>query len=417
MKKILSVLLCLTVFFTFAACSPAYKPAEIKAEDLMKNIAAQPTTGAEIDDVFINAAADFSINLFKETVDGGKNSLISPLSVMLALAMTANGADNNTLTEMETVLGGLPTEELNKYLYTYANSLPSEKKSVLETANSIWFKDGVFNVNPEFLQANADYYGAAAYKSAFDGQTVTDINNWVKNNTKGLIDKIIDEITEDNIMFLINTVLFDAEWLAVYKKENVSSNTFTAFDGKEQSVKFMRSEEYKYLEDGESAIGVIKPYFGNHYSFAALLPSEGVSINEYIASLTGERFIDVIKNAERIRTITSIPKFKYDYEISMVDALMKMGMTEAFDDFGADFTKMGNAVGYDNVYIGDVLHKTYISVDELGTKAGAVTSVAIGPTSSEPSAYKIVNLNRPFVYALIDNATGLPAFIGTVLKV
>ena len=114
MKKFLSILLCLTVFITFAACSSGYKPVEIKAENLMANIAARQVAGADIDETFIGAAADFSINLFKETADDSKNSLISPLSVMLALAMTANGADNETLSQMEAVLGGGLTIEDRK---------------------------------------------------------------------------------------------------------------------------------------------------------------------------------------------------------------------------------------------------------------------------------------------------------------
>ena len=401
MKKFLSILLCLITLTVFAACSSDYNEVALEPEE--------------------SAIADFSVNLFKKTFaeDENKNLLISPLSVMLALAMTANGADNNTLLQMEKVLGGsLTINELNEYLYNYAKNLPSGEKSELDIANSIWFREDKFIVSPDFLQLNADYYGADAYEAAFDEQTVEDINNWVRDNTKGLIDKLLDEISEDSLMYLINTVLFDAEWQTVYGENQIRNKTFTAFDKKEQSVPFMHSSEYQYLT-AKNAVGVIKPYFGNRYSFAALLPDKSVPINKFIASLSGVGFISAIRNAETIEVKTSIPKFTYDYEITLNETLKKMGMPDAFDELGADFIKMGTAIGYDNVYIGKVLHKTYISVDELGTKAGAVTSVEMdGATSAggRPK-YKVVDLDRPFVYAIIDNETGFPIFMGAVLEI
>ena len=131
---------------------------------------------------------------------------------MLALSMTANGAKGETLAQTESLLGGdIPMETLNEYLYSYINALPSEKTAKLNVANSIWFRDNGFTAENTFLQKNADYYGAAVYKSAFDVKTLRDINNWVKKNTDGMIEKIIDDLDPDAVMYLINTVLFDAE--------------------------------------------------------------------------------------------------------------------------------------------------------------------------------------------------------------
>jgi serpin B len=175
----------------------------------------------------------------------------------------------------------------------------------------------------------------------------------------------------------------------------------------------MYSDEYKYLDDGK-ATGFIKPYAGNKYSFAALLPNENIQIDEYIQSLTGTGFLNMIKNAENIIVQTYLPKFKYEYEIKMNDALKTLGMPDAFHDGKADFKKMATSSD-GNIYIGEVLHKTFISVDELGTKAGAVTKVEI-QAECVIEYEKTVRLDRPFVYAIIDNATNLPVFIGTVVN-
>ena len=384
----------------------------IKADDLMQGITPASVGVVNLDKPFIDGVANFSVELFKNSFSSKENSLISPTSVLLALAMTTNGARSTTLSQMEAVIGGgLSIQELNKYLYSYVKKLPSEDKSILNIANSIWFRDKGFDVKQDFLQTNADYYGAAAYKSAFDNGTVKDINNWVKKNTDGLIDSIIDDISSDAIMYLINTVLFDAEWYEKYETSAVRDRQFTAFDGTKQTVKFMHSNEYRYLES-DSAKGFIRPYFDNKYSFVALLPDENISINEYVASLTGGTFMNIVNNAWGTRVIAALPKFEYDYEITMNGALQTMGMTDAFCPIAADLSNIGTAWG--NLFISEVKHKTFITVDERGTKAAAVTSVGVDVTSVQPQP-KIVTLDRPFVYAIIDNETKLPIFIGTIM--
>ena len=142
------------------------------------------------------------------------------------------------------------------------------------------------------------------------------------------------------------------------------------------------------------------------------MPNENISIEDYIESLTGENFISTINNAENTTVFASMPKFEYDYEIQLNDVLETLGMPDAFDSVKADFRNM--AVSPEgNLFIGEVLHKTFISVDELGTKAGAVTKVEINDEGGllDPQT---VRLDRPFVYAIIDNDAGLPLFIGTV---
>lgn len=412
-KRRIAVCLC---FFVLCAGTVNLSgcTAGIRAADLTEGIKAKPVSGRAADDAFKNSSADFAIRLFQKTRDDSKNSLISPLSVMLALSMTANGAKGETLTQTESLLGGdIPMETLNEYLYSYIKALPSEKTAKLNIANSIWVRDNGFTAEKAFLQKNADYFDAAVYKSAFDVKTLRYINNWVKKNTDGMIEKIIDDIDPDAVMYLINTVLFDAEWENIYKKDEVRDGTFTALDGTKRTASMMYSAEHLYLDDGK-AIGFIKPY-RNGYSFVALLPNEDISLSDYAASMTGKSFADTIKNAEDVPVETAIPKFSYDYDIEMSGALKALGMLLPFDSTKADFSALGSSDS-GNIFISRVLHKAYIAVDEKGTKAGAATAADIKATSDIGGLYS-VTLDRPFVYAVIDDAYGLPVFIGAVTDI
>ena len=409
----MSVILWLSVLAT-GVMSLSGCGTKVQAANLMEGIAAKAVSGRTADDTFKNSSADFAIGLFQKARDDNKNSLISPLSVMLALSMTANGARGETLAQMEVLLGGdIPLDTLNKYLHAYVGGLPSVEKAKLTLANSIWVKDSGFTVEEDFLQRNADYYGAAAYKSAFDEKTLRDINNWVKENTDGVIDKIVDQMDPYAAMYLVNTVLFDAEWQNIYRKHEVRDGTFTAIDGAKRTVSMMYSNEILYLDDGK-ATGFLKPY-KNGYSFAALLPNEGVALDDYIASLTGEGFLTTVKNAKEVPVEAAMPKFSYDYGIEMSDALKALGMTVPFDAELADFSGLGHSSD-GNIYISRVLHKAYIAVDEKGTKAGAATAIE-APAAGDWEDRRRVILDRPFVYAIIDNAAGLPIFIGAVTDI
>ena len=418
MKKVrVYIALVLVIIFSAGIVGCASEPAvTASAADLMDGIGSRSVSGRTADDELINSMANFSVELFKRSIDRNENSLISPVSVMLALAMTANGADSETLSQMETLLGGdIPLSELNEYLYSYINALPSSEKSKLNIANSIWFRDDEsLEVFPDFLQTNADFYNAAIYKSAFDSQTLNEVNNWVKENTDGMIDSILTQINPLDMLYLINAVAFDAEWQNVYYENNVKDGIFTNIHGNEKTVDFMHSTEYIYKED-DMATGFIKPYVGNSYSFAVLLPNEGISIENYIESLTGESLINTIQNSSNETVYAALPKFEFDFDISMNEVLSELGMPDAFNENKADFSKMANYQD-GNIFISSVIHKTFISVHELGTRAGAATMVAMAG-SGAPMETKIVTLDRPFVFAIIDNTTNLPLFIGTLTDI
>lgn len=415
-RRLLSLLLSV-IFLTAVAVSSSGCSGKVQAENLMDDISAQKVEEKPVDDVFIGNTARFALDLFRKTAAADENSLVSPLSVLLALAMTANGADSETLAQMETVLGqDIPLTELNQYLYSYTTNLPSEEDARFTIANSIWFRDDEdrLAVEADFLQTNANYYDAAAYKSAFDNQTLKDINNWVKENTDGMIDKILDEIAYDAVMYLINALVFDAEWERIYNTTDICQDEFTAYDGSRQAGDFMRSEESLYLDDGR-ATGFIKPYANGNYSFVALLPNEDVSIRQYLDNLSGEQFLATVNSAENTLVNAILPKFSFDYTVQMNDALKEMGMPLGFSAAQADFTRLGRSPE-GNIFIWEVLHKTFIAVDERGTRAGAVTKVEMGLESAQPEM-RTVKLDRPFVFAIIDNASNLPLFIGTVLEI
>ena len=411
---ILSLILICSMAVNLTGCAT-----KVQAADLMEGVQANTVTSKAADDAFAQSQMRLAVDLFQASVLESKdeNVLISPLSIQLALAMTANGADGDTKAEMEALLGGeISLENLNEYLCSYVNNLPSAEKYKLQIANSIWFRDneGRLQVEKDFLQKNADYYGAQAYKAAFDDQTMKDINNWVKDHTDGMIDSILDQIDEDAVMYLINALVFDAEWQHVYDKSDVYKGKFTNIDGAEKQVDMMHSEETVYLQD-ENATGFMKPYSGSKYNFAVLLPNEGVDIYEYIAGLTGEELMETLSTPQLGMVMATLPKFSYEYELTMNDVLKELGMPSAFSGSTANFSKMAHS-SRGNIYIGEVLHKTFISVDELGTKAGAVTKVQMNDESAPMSEWT-VTLNRPFVYMIIDNETKLPVFIGTVMDV
>ena len=412
MKRLIALMLVLAFSLGLTACSQG------SSEDLMKDVPAKAVDVLPDMDAGAAAAADFGVRLFQTSMEEGENTLISPLSVLYALAMTANGADGETLAQMEQVLG-MDVDNLNSYMLAYLDLLPESKDYKMSLANSIWFKDDPdFIVEQSFLQTNADYYGAGAYKAAFDEGTRNDINNWVKEHTDGMIPEIIDEIPDEAIMYLVNALAFDAKWEDEYEEHQIREGRFTMEDGTRQDVDMMHSEEHTYLED-DVATGFIKYYKDRRFAFVAMLPNEGVTVSQYVDSLTGEHLRELLNNPQNVTVFASIPKFETEYSIEMSEVLQEMGMTDAFDWRVADFSRLGtyNVDGM-NIFINRVIHKTFISVSEQGTRAGAATVVELAPGSAAPEIeYKEVILDRPFVYMLIDCETNLPFFIGTMMNV
>lgn len=382
-----------------------------KTVDLMEGIVSSNTaSNTELNIETQKAISNFAIEMFNESLSDD-NIMISPISIVNALAMTSNGAVGDTLSQMESVFGAGGTE-ISAYLKNYNAEIESAKNNTVNLANSIWFKDSErFEIKQEFLQTNKDYFDADVYKSQFDEQTLVDINNWVCENTDGMIDKILDEVPENAIMYLINALSFDAEWDEIYKEININEGEFFNNNSSISQVECMTSEEQKVFEL-ENGVGFIKPYKNNEFSFVGILPNENSSVEELVSELIDVDLNEMISSAKIESTDVILPKFSMEYSTELRDLLVDMGMELAFDSNNADFSNL--AVGDGNIYIGQVLHKTYINVDEKGTQAGASTAVEMLMKMSMPMHKNEIRLNRPFIYLIIDNNKNIPLFIGNI---
>lgn len=361
-------------------------------------------------DGYSDFAARLLFNCFEE--EGKGNTLVSPLSVALALAMTAEGAEGETLEEMESVLG-MELKELRDFAYSYMNR--NAESGQLSIANSLWVNNTAsFKAEEDFLLVNADYHKADIFEAPFNRQTVKEINSWVNEKTDGMIENIIDNLDNRAVMCLVNALLFDAKWREPYSEHQVDEGFFVTEENMSQSAEFLCNMEGTYLED-ENATGFLKYYEGFDYAFVAMLPNEGVSVEEYVMSLNGEKIEQLLKNKEDCSVNTRLPKFESDFGASLNEILQNMGMEKAFDMKKADFSKLGT-VSDGNIYIGEVMHKTKIAVTEQGTKAGAATAVIMYGAGA-PQNPKEVYLDRPFVYMIMDMENNLPVFMGALMSV
>ena len=338
-----------------------------------------------------------------------ENPLVSPLSVASALSMTANGAVGETKTQMENVLGA-NADTLSSIFAALQNAKKDDKQ--MNLANSIWLKDTpTLHVEDAFLQKNADFFGAGIYSAPFDDSTKTAINDWVSKHTDKMIPEILDEIPSDAVMYLVSALAFDAKWDRPFKSYEVWDGAFTARNGQEQTGDFLHGAVGQYLSD-EHAEGFLKPYADGKYAFAALLPDETTNIENYVNQLTGERLHAILASPIDESVEIALPKFKAEFSAELSENLKALGMTDAFDGANADFTALGTS-DEGNIYISRVLHKTFIQVDEEGTKAGAATAVEAATESAALYPHSVL-LNRPFVYMIVDLETGLPIFLGAL---
>lgn len=403
---VIALTLCMGMLLGVSACG-----ARVRATDLLSLVTPNEVSGKASDDEFAAAYTEFAKKLCAGSEREDENVLISPLSVMLALSMTANGADGETLSEMERVLcGDIPLSELNEYLYTYAKNLYSTNDCKLNIANSIWFRDGL-NVKNPFLQDCADYYAAQLYREPFNQATVKKINLWVRDNTDKMIDKIIDSINADTAMYLINAIAFDAKWAT--KFEDTRKDAFTNSKGEKEEVTYLCGERMSGYFELDDAKGIALDYKGGRYSFVAILPNDAdADVNGYFASLDTENLISAVKGAKnKIAAVElRLPQFKFDYTTELGTVLSEMGMPTAFTS-AADFSKISD----EPLAIGNVIHKTHIEVDKDGTKAAAVTAIYTKATAA-PLPENPIELffDRPFVFMIADNETGMPIFVGTL---
>ena len=344
-----------------------------------------------------------------------ENVLLSPTSILMAIGMTENGADGKTLEEMENIAnGGVSKDSLNMVMAYLSKKMEASADTSWNVANSIWLKDiDDLELDDKFAETVLAHYQAEVWKSAFDQGTVDDINGWVDRNTNGMIDKIIDSIPDNAMMYLINAIAFEGEWEKQYEDTQVREGwVFNNADGTDTDVIMLASTENRYFELGDGE-GFVKNYKGGEFAFVAILPKEGESTKEYLSKIRDKNldFAKAVREASNEEVIVKIPEFDADYKTELSDAYKALGMNEPFGE-NANLSKM-MADGRDDLYIGRILHKTHIEVDRKGTKAAAVTAVEIQTKGMLiEDIPKEITLDRPFVYAIVDNSTGLPIFLG-----
>lgn len=403
--------------------NPVDTDPKLSATDMAAGSSGSSYTKLPADETYITAMNEFAMRMFKESVteSEGANCMISPLSAVLAFAMLENGADNETLTQMMNALfPGMDEDLMNRYLATYMETLNANEYGKLGIANSIWIKDtDDFVVEDEFLKKNATFYHASVFRAPFDDSTVDDINAWVNAKTEGMIPKVLESLDETSVMCLINAIVFECNWAEDYEADQVYDDIFTKEDGTTEEKKMLVSEEGTYLSD-DNTVGCVKAYEGAKFGFAVLLPDEGISLSDYVASLTAEKWQNLWNTRSYEYEVTlRFPEFSYDSNIGLLDMMQKFGMTDVFDGEISDLSRLGHMANGNNLFVSDAFQMTHIEVDRNGTKATAVTTIivdectAVGPEEVE---YKEVNCDRPFVYAIVDYETGIPVFIGTMAE-
>ena len=271
--------------------------------------AAEPV-GSRADERFSDAVSGFSEQLFSACAEAGgqKNLVLSPLSVVYALTLVSNGAADSTLEAFEQLNGGIPVGEMNEYLYDFTKKLESTGESTVDTANSAWANESVFELSEDFITVAEKYYAALARSVNFgDPATLAAINRWVSDNTDGMITDALDELPPAAAMVLLNTVLFNGKWEEPYEEHDIRDGVFTNYDGTETDVEYMDSTEQTYFEV-EGGVGFVKDY-KDGYSFVGILPDEDVGIDRFAAELDLAE-INRAMNGQAEKVYVSLPKFE-----------------------------------------------------------------------------------------------------------
>lgn len=384
---------------------------QIKTKSLTAQYPSKNLTPVPLTKEFLTASMDFGINFLNHeaNVEQKKNVFISPASALFALGMTGNGADGETLREFEQVLGnGLSMEELSESYSTLLRQykkIPSDK---LVVADSIWLKAEEGSVLPSFLEANARYFGQDIYSAPSLNDAKEDINFWVSNQTNGLIPMLYrpdEDIDPSIFMILINTIYFHMGWENEFNQNSARTVNFYPTPGQEMAMSMMHCQEtMKYLEH-DGAVGFLKPYKGGEFCFLAILPPEGQTPEEYLQSLSGQKFLELLGHASQQEISLTMPKFQLEFETKLNNFLREAGMETAFG--GGNFSRMCSTGG---AQINYVIQKTYIELDEKGTKAAAVTAVAMDSGAAIDTIE--ITLDRPFLYAILDSKNNFPLFLG-----
>ncbi|MFC1619256.1 serpin family protein [Candidatus Neomarinimicrobiota bacterium] len=377
------------------------------------------------DEVELLSSADrFGIKLFREITrqQPDTNIFISPLSVSMALGMTANGAATTTLEAMRSTLelDDLTEEESNAAYKSVTKLLTTADPEVqFDIANSIWYREAL-SFNAEFMQRCREYFDAKVWGADFSDPAAADvINAWVEENTNGKIKQIVDKpINPFTVMFLINALYYRGIWTYEFDPAETVDDEFTLPDGSMVACRMMKQEADLPYYETESFQAVDLPYGGEVFSMTIILPKPGESLDAVVEALNPDQWASWVNQMDSHGVHVELPRFKFSYDLLMNDVLKALGMEIAFVETQADFGRMlaegSNFTG--NLYIDKVKHKTFVQVDEEGTEAAAVTSVEIALTSTDPGGLIQMRMDRPFVFAIRERTSGALLFMGRIVE-
>lgn len=382
-----------------------------------------PALDEETEEVLQNAYLDLAFELINRENEKNTNVLVSPMSIELAMAMAAAGAEGETALQMTDVLGGgAETEAFLAFYQEKSAGLTDTGDDCFHVANSLWLnKDKIgTSVRKDYTDLLDKTFGAQVFREPFDNGTVKDINNWVNTNTREMIPEILDSIPDSAAAYIINALAFQGKWANPYESNQVKEGTFYNENGTELQTDFMCETLDTYYEY-ELATGFMKEYEGGDYAFLAILPKEELSFDEFVASFDRDAYQSFCDSATNdYEVFTKVPKFEYEFKTQLAPSFQEMGITDAFDPAKADFS--GICEEYNNgapidLYIDSILHSTYIRMDENGTEAAAVTVIEIRDNAAAPMEIperKEVILDRPFLYAIVDTSDYTPIFLGSI---
>lgn len=359
----------------------------------------------------IHRSTEFGLALMRETVarDERPNVVLSPFSASVALGMTLNGTAGSTFDAMRTTLGfgSLDRDEINAAYKGLLELLVNLDPEVdLLVANSVWA-----NRNVEFRQAFMD-----AVRQAFDAQveardfsdaaTLEAINDWVAEKTRERIPTILSQLDPDLVMLLINAVAFDARWRTAFDPDRTRRQPFTRADGSTVDVDMMTIDEVELpLGGGNGYQAAELPYGAGAFSMVLVVPTGPGSIADFVRDLDAARWQEILDGLSNRRVdLLALPRLKLTYDGLLNDPLAAMGMAEAFGP-GADFSALTDRA----VCIDFVRQKTFLEVDEAGTRAAAATAVGVGPTS-----FNGLVADRPFLIAIRERLSGTLLFMGVI---
>jgi serpin B len=368
----------------------------------------------------ISSGNSFGFNLFTKVNNSeqNKNVFISPFSVSMAFGMLLNGANGPTLDSLKQALGdaGLSLDDINNSYQSISSKLTNlDATVVFQIANSIWYRFGV-SVLPKFLNDNRNYFDAEVDSLDFtQSSAVQTINGWVNTKTKGKIPTILNNIPPDAMMYLINAIYYKGTWTYQFNSQYTKDASFTCADGSNVSCKLM-SEEATFSYYADAYMQVIDlPYGNRSFSMTIILPHTNIAIDQFAAGLTQAQWDAIINKLDSSKVDLYLPKFTLAWGESMRDELKALGMKIAFSG-AADFSRISQT---DKLFISDVIHKTFIDVDERGTEAAAVTIIIL-PGASQysppPPAIPVMRIDHPFIFAIREHQSGTILFIGKIVN-